>query len=93
MDVLVLQLVLAADRTAVFLGGERLKEATDFTGPGSSRQGSFSPQEGQNLNSGCSFDPHWGQKRKGILQESKKKHVNIQCIHPQCCLVHNIQYK
>lgn len=63
--------VLTTDVAASsLLGGERLKGAVELTGPDSStRQGSFSPHDGQNLKPGCNFVPHWGQKRKGILQE------------------------
>lgn len=53
-----------------FSGAEKPKEAAIRTGTSSSwGQGIRSPQDGQNLKSGCSFVPHWGQNWKGILQE------------------------
>lgn len=64
-------LILTDDAAASsLLGGERLEDAAELPGPDSStRQGSFSPHDGQNLKPGCNFVPHWGQKWKGILQK------------------------
>lgn len=45
------------------------KETAEIWSPASSGElGSFSPHDGQNLKSGCSFVPHCGQKWKGILE-------------------------
>lgn len=62
--VLEARLVLGTDAAASsLLGGKRPEDAVELTGPDSSPgQGSFSPHDGQNLKSGCSFVPHWGQK-------------------------------
>lgn len=55
------RLVLTTDSAASpLLSGVRLKEAVELTVIGSSGPGpgSFSPHDGQNLNSGCNFIPH-----------------------------------
>lgn len=65
--VLGVRLGLTTDVAAGFPREEEKLKFTDLNGL--SGPGSFSPHEGQNLNSGCNFVPHWGQKWKGILQE------------------------